>query len=174
MVLPKKLPLTKPKTRGQILDARKKGLIIGWCVKIPKGRPPKSDSTSTNTKKDMETQPRSSSNKKMRTKTSGAKRPMPPPSPSTKPSPKKKARRLNYRDRETWSMLKDAVIEFARIGDKAVELSPIPLTTVKDNAQKFASVAKSNSNGMVKDVTYEQFWGDSSTTNKSKPRSPFE
>ena len=169
MVLPK-LPFTKPKTRGQILDARKKGLIIGWCVKIPKGRPPKSDSMRTMTnkrKEEMETP---------RRKTSGVKR-LPSfnnevgnkPSSSSSPK-KKKARRLNYhRDRETWSMLKDAVIEFARIGDKAVELSPIPLSTVKDNALKFASMAKRNSNGIVKDVTYEQFWGDSSTTNKSKP-----
>jgi len=48
MVLPK-LPFTKPKTRGQIMDARQKGKIYGWCVKIPKGRPPKTDALSART-----------------------------------------------------------------------------------------------------------------------------
>lgn len=87
--------------------------------------------------------------------------------PAAKKAKMKGARRLNYQQRETWSTLKLAVHDYAAHLHESVEglYDPIALTTVNDNAKRFAHAANKH-NIRTQDVTYEQFWED------SKPKNP--
>jgi len=156
MVLPKPQPsATKLTTRGQILDARKKGLITGWCVKIPKGRPPKSD------KKLVE--------QRVATKRSAAACLPQVVSPSSAtitiepPAAKKaKASRMNFRKKEHFEILKQNVLQYIRPRVQEVVVSqptdyPIRITTLRDNAPQFLALAKKY-NIPVKDITIQQYF----------------
>jgi len=86
----------------------------------------------------------------------------------TPPAAKKgRVRRFNYRQRETWSTLKLAVHDYAAHLQESIDglYNPIALTTVHDNAKRFACAAKKH-NITTQEVSYEQFWED------SKPKNP--
>ena len=131
MVLPK-LPFRKPKTRGEILAAKAEGKIYGWCVRIPPGRPPKSDQKIGLPAK-----------KKKRPAAAAVEPPAAASSLLSPPLQKKtKKTRLNFRNKDSWEVLKLGVMEYARLEDKVDGMFPIALTTLKDNAPKFILKAR--------------------------------
>ena len=148
MVLPK-LPFRKPKTRGEILAAKAEGKIYGWCVRIPPGRPPKSDQKIGLPAK-----------KKKRPAAAAVEPPAAASSLLSPPLQKKtKKTRLNFRNKDSWEVLKLGVMEYARLEDKVDGMFPIALTTLKDNAPKFILKARQY-NVTLGCLTYDQFWQD--------------